>query len=107
MIREALSRGADPREVVDSGSHWVIINGVHDQDGFLRQAEENRLPGSSSQNIRRFFTDDDELMIFEGNTYALTKMWGPTAIPTVDKAIQELNLSNVSYRKVETPTDPR
>jgi len=101
VIREAVRRGNAPRQVMDSNRKWVAVLGEHDHDTFIARSVEHREPESSSSEIGRFFTEDDELMRWEGKTYALTKMWGLKTQEYVDEIIQELNLDNISYKETE------
>jgi hypothetical protein len=99
IVHEAVRRGAPPKEVLSTDRAWIIVNGERDQENFLKRAEEDREPGSSSASINRFFTEDDELMHWEGRTYALTKMWGRSTRGDIDRIITKFDLEDVYYRE--------
>lgn len=100
VVREAVMRGAAPRDVLKNTSAWVGIEGEHDKESFLARATEGRDPQSSKANINDFLTKDDELLFSNGSTYALNGyMWGLNTREELDRIIEEFDLGDVRYRE--------
>jgi hypothetical protein len=51
---------------------WFTVDGVLDADAFNRLAQEK----SSNYNPGRWFSEDDELIVLNGKTYAFSSQWG-------------------------------
>lgn len=96
IVKEAIRRGAAPRDVVGLNKAWIFLSGDHDEDSFVARAGE-REQGSSNSDVQRFYTRDDQLVHHEGKTYAFTKMWGPSTRPTVDGIIERFEMNDVRY----------
>jgi len=99
VVHEAVLRGVPPKKALPIDRRWVVVSGEHDQDSFLEGAQKEREPGSSSASIRRFYTEDDELMLWDGKTFALTTQWGESTRGEVDRIIRDCNLDDVSYQE--------
>ena len=97
VIREAVSKGAEPLEVYPGGN-WLIVSGLHNENSVL---DAKRDEGSSKSEAARFYTRDDELLQSGGKTYAVTKMWGDQTVTVVDRIIRQFELDDVSYEAVE------
>jgi hypothetical protein len=100
VARVAFNKGSKPLEIVTNSRRWVIVGGKHDEESFLREAEKNRTVDSSLSEIGRFYSEKEKLFYSGGKTYALTKMWGETALPTIDELIEKFNLA-ITYRPVK------
>ncbi|MBG05759.1 MAG: hypothetical protein CMM59_16975 [Rhodospirillaceae bacterium] len=98
VIREGIERGAEPLEVYPEGRRWLIVPGEYTESEFLAAAENERDEISSTSESRRFFTADDELIKYQGKTYAITKMWGNQTLSEVDRIIEQFQLKDISYR---------
>ena len=96
IVKEAIKRGAAPREVMDLDKAWIILPGEHDKNSFMLHAN-NREQGSSMSEVRRFYTEDDELIHHEGKTYAFTKMWGLSTRSKADEIIERFKMDDVQY----------
>lgn len=101
VVKEAISRGASPREVLP-GSAWVAIASEHTQESFLGNEAGGRDPESSGANIGSFLTKDDELILWDGKTYALrNNRWGPKTREELDQIIEKFDLEDVSFRSAD------
>lgn len=98
VVQEAIRRGASPRDVLDRKKPWIIVRGKHDKDSFEVAAATQREANSSTQEIRRFYTEDDELIFHAGMTYALTKMWGLSTPDKASEIIERFKLIDVEFR---------
>jgi hypothetical protein len=100
MLRVALaafSRGHKPFEIFPGSRAWIGVPGKLDEKAFVEEAEVNRIEGSSTSEIGRFFTQDDFLFKLPNETYAFSKMWGSTAAESAEKIIQKFRLNDVSF----------
>ncbi len=97
VIREAVSRGAEPLEAYPGGG-WLIVSGHQDEERLLSMERDE---ASSKSDSGRFFTKDDELLRAGGKTYALTKMWGQQTLAEVDRIIGQFDMDHVSYEAVD------
>ena len=97
VIREAVSRGAEPLQVHPDGI-WLIVSGHQDEERLLTMERDG---ASSKSESGRFFTKDDELFRTGGKTYALTKMWGQQTLAEVDRIIGRFSLDDVSYEAMD------
>jgi hypothetical protein len=57
----------------------VFVDGEVGRDDFCRLAEEARAKQGRNFDPRRYFCGDDELVHFEGRTYAFLNQWGGRA----------------------------
>ncbi|MBI1216523.1 MAG: DUF262 domain-containing protein [Alphaproteobacteria bacterium] len=101
VVKEAIERGFKPQDLIARTWAWVFVDGVHNEAGFLQKAESERHEGSSVSGIKRFYTEDEHLFHVGGRTYALTKMWGRSSLPTVNDLISRCGLSHVKYAAME------
>jgi hypothetical protein len=82
VIYALCNSGASPAQVQQTigwrtmNSLWRIVDGEVDSGEFELQAAVNAQAGGPAFEPRRWFFDEDELICWEGRTYALTKMWG-------------------------------
>jgi len=97
VIREAVSRGAEPLDVYPGGG-WLIVSGHQDEERLLTMQRDE---ASSKSESVRFFTRDDELFRAGGKTYAVTKMWGQQTLAEVDRIVGQFNLDDVSYEAID------
>ncbi len=99
VVKEAISRGAMPQDVLLKKRSWVILPGEHDSDSFVSNAQNvgNRSTGSSPSEVRRYFFHDEELFHAGGQTFAMSRRSGPETRPEVDRIIKDFNLDDMSY----------
>lgn len=98
IVRAAVDGGAAPRSVLSGRGCWVSVDGELDRDAFLDMAREHRDEDSPGAKIRDFFTEEDELIKFDGKTFALrSNMWGPNTLPELNRIIDEFDLDDVRF----------
>jgi len=106
VVRHIIEQGHSP-EAVAAAVPWRQNSMFRVSDGRLKSAEfvesqtEDADNGGRSFNERRFFCADDELIYFEGKTFAFTKQWGDRCIKAVDQLIESFPDVTVSYCKSE------
>jgi hypothetical protein len=76
-VKHYCDRGASPQEVIDlmpraGAGKWFELDGSLDSTQFREQA----IASPRSFKERRWFFADDELVHFEGRTYAFSSQWG-------------------------------
>ncbi|MCH8113597.1 MAG: hypothetical protein IH905_16865 [Proteobacteria bacterium] len=92
VIREAVKRGAAPREVMTRPRAWISVPGRHDEDFVSAVADQINV------NPRRYHTDTDRLFLVGDETFALSKaIWGPRTRQHMDRIIEQFSLTDVSY----------
>lgn len=79
VVREATERDCSPASIEDTTGLkylWVSVDGELDEIGFMEAATEEKKREEKRFDSIRYFTADDELIVFSGRTYALTNQWG-------------------------------
>lgn len=104
VFREAIHRGIPPERLLEliawKRSHLLVsLTGELDQQQFIEKAIKGRAESGRSFDSRRYFTSDDRLIRFGGETCALTNKWGPATTKAVDLIIRTLNASDINYER--------
>jgi hypothetical protein len=97
VAHAAFAKGHKPFEIFSGSRAWIGVAGKLDEKAFIEEAEVNRIEGSSTSEIGRFFTQDDLLFKLPNETFAFSKMWGSTAAERAEKIIQKFQLVDVSF----------
>lgn len=98
IVREAIERGAKPRNVLPENKWWVSVDGELDHVSFMKLEQQHRDEDSPKVQIIDFLTADDELIHFEGKTYALRRnIWGPGEIQRLHNIIDQFELNDVEF----------
>lgn len=98
IVREAINRGAAPRQVIKANTAWIAVDGELDSATFLAREKVCRDADSSRIGAQCFFTANDELIHWQGKTYALrANMWGRSTRDQLDQIIRTFGLSDVRY----------
>ena len=58
-----------------------------------------RRPRGGSYDPRRFFLDDDELIHFDGATWALSNQWSIASLPNLDALLAAHPDAGIHYEK--------
>jgi len=74
-------KGVKPEEITAlfdwrPGRGWYVVEGQCDKASFIEKANERATNGGPAFDDRRWFCDDEELVHFEGRTYAFSSQWG-------------------------------
>lgn len=100
VVKEAIARGATPDQVSEAipwKRVFFCVEGTYSGAEFLPKAAESLAKAGRSFDSRRFFTSEDELIRFEGKTYAFTNQWGgPSTFKAVEKVIELMQASDIS-----------
>lgn len=96
VVKEAISRGASPREVLSERRIWIRLPGIHDAQSFAKNCSD-RDEASSTSPLSRFFTSEKKLIHQEGDTYAFTNQWGPPALEVARRTISSFEMSDVRF----------
>jgi len=68
---------------------WYAVDGAADADEFSRLAQERAEKNGLSYSPNRWFNEDDDLIIFDGKTYAFSNQWGGTNWHKAMNALKE------------------
>lgn len=98
VVREAVARGTPPRDIIKGSSAWIAVAGKHDRATFLALEKDGRDSESSAIGAHCFFTANDELIHWQGKTYALrSNMWGRDTLEILERIIRQFALTDVTY----------
>ena len=75
VVREAVIRGASPQQVLTGARRWLIVWGYLSETELMTIPPGERAQDSAQAASQNFFTRENELMRFEGKTYALSSVW--------------------------------
>lgn len=103
IVRHLVSRGHAPDQIASSvprrqNSMFRVTNGQLNAAEFAARQKEDAANGGKSFEERRFYCGDDELIHFEGKTYAFTNQWGNRCIEAIDQLIKTFPDEPISYR---------
>lgn len=81
VVRHFVDAGISPEEITNRVTFkkraFISVPGeIGDEDDFRRLCSEEAESRGKRFDYRRWYTSPDRLMVFDGKTYALTKMWG-------------------------------
>lgn len=105
VARHFVDAGVSPEEIVNgvrfkTGAFTSVPGQIDDEEQFRRLCAEEAEARGKRFDYRRWYTAPDRLMVHDGRTYALTKMWGSkTAL-----WIQELR---AAFPEIEVTVEPR
>lgn len=97
IVKEAIKRGKNPVEIsncINWRKIWFVIDGEYNlEKDFLAQAfiKNDRFDGG------RYFTKDDELILYSNKTYALSNQWGHRTIEAIENILNILKASDINY----------
>lgn len=100
VVRAAVNRGASPEAIeraIGIDNLWVGVEGQLNGQDFCEAATKiTENVGKKFDNIR-YFTNDEELIPFNGKTYAFTNQWGIGTREAVDAVIASVKASDIKY----------
>ncbi len=80
IARAAVNSGVRPEELAVFLPHrdrsWVSVEGECSNEEFLQRLSDVRSVRGRPIDPKRYFTGPDELILFDGRTYAFTTQWG-------------------------------
>ncbi len=82
-------------------SMFRVADGELSVDEFVANQKNAAGSGGRSFDERRYFCGDDELIHFDGKTYAFTNQWGQHTIRAIDNLIEAFTDVKISYRALE------
>ncbi len=89
IVRSVVDAGVKPDEVAThlprGASRFVSVDGECGEAEFLARLAKLRTGRGNAYQARRFFTSDDELIRFDGRTYALSNQWSKKALEPARK----------------------
>ncbi|MBI5945904.1 MAG: hypothetical protein HY864_16205 [Chloroflexi bacterium] len=80
VVKNLCNSGISPEKINEliywKGNLFLQTDGLHNSDNFIRILVERGKSEGRKIDYPRWYCDDDELIHFEGKTYAFHKMWG-------------------------------
>jgi hypothetical protein len=106
LFRYLVGQGISPEKIAEAVSFkqsgmFRTVKGEVDSATFIRHSIEDSNNGGRAFDERRFYTADDELVHFDGKTYAFTNQWGRRTSEAMDRIVDAFPDENVSYRVAE------
>jgi hypothetical protein len=104
-VRFLVTRGILPNEIDEAAGRRIFehVDGVVDSDAF--RAELQRRRPNDTKVLRRYFCADDELLVIEGSTYAISNQWTKATMEqAMDALVQKFAAHGLSYRVAEPQT---
>lgn len=106
IVRALIKPGVTPDSILEflSERRLISVLGECSPEEFREKAYELRTQSGGTYDLQRYFTKDDELLIVNGRTYALSNQWGLNDLPVLDKLIARHAERSISYTKA--PEEP-
>lgn len=73
------------------------VDGICSGEEFLAKASAARKRNGNLYNLKRFFTEDSDLMHFGGKTYALSNQWSMPFLPGLEELIKSVPQQKISF----------
>lgn len=103
MIRYLCAQGVDPEEIrrlVPWKSNMMRnVPGTLDAATFKGELAKQLIAEGNKPLTDRYFSEDDELIYANGNTYAVTKMWGTRTAEAMEILVNAFGDKGVSYQE--------
>jgi hypothetical protein len=81
---------------------WLAADGKLDSKTFRTQMSAMLTSRGNPHSPSRFFVDDDELIYFDGKTYAFNNQWGNQTLDVVDRIAAAHPQLRIQVTKSET-----
>ena len=103
LVRSAIDEGIDFEWLKAQITPYrlLAIDGERSSEEFLEASATAKSPSGTSFDLGRFFTDDGQLFVVGGKTYALSNQWSIANIPQLNEIIARLPAGTMSYAKAE------
>jgi len=103
IARTLVEEGISPEEIATlitwhSNRIWWTVDGECTSDHFLHQANLEAARANKTFDARRWFCDDDELVKFDGKTYAFSNQWGVSTAKAMNILTSEFPQYEISVR---------
>jgi len=105
ITKACIKAGASPESIAQdmpSGStRWLMVDGEVDRKNFEHLASQIKNSRGTNRNMRRYFTEQEDLVYYKNRTYALTNQWGMRAPPTAQKLIDKWLAGKAEIQEVK------
>jgi hypothetical protein len=106
VCKHLCDNGTNPDEVsalIDWRRIWYMVEGDLDAEQFDIAAKQKASAGGPAYSARRWFNDDDQLIHWDGRTYALSTQWGGEGWHNAMRLLQQKYPAfNIEYTPTET-----
>jgi len=105
VIKHLTERGVSPRSIIENvtfrrpNSFFEVPGEYGNEDEFIEAATKVAEQNGRTFKDGRFFTADDELIVSDGYTFALSNQWGRRAIEWVNQVLAAFPKDGVSVKE--------
>ncbi|MGI6418227.1 MAG: hypothetical protein ACOX1P_21440 [Thermoguttaceae bacterium] len=104
VVKHLCDKGASPEKIMDviywkRNTLFRTVEGSVDSEEFIRLASEKAEQEERRFDAPQYYTEDDELIVFDNRTYAFTKMWGNRTLQAIDLLKEAFPETEISYAK--------
>ncbi len=100
-IENDITSPEELQKIILRNNIWMVVEGECKGEEFHKKAEIHRKQENKLYEPHRCFSNDEELIFYNGKTYAFTKMWGLNTPQMVDKILDKYPQLNAQYDETE------
>lgn len=108
VVRHLCDHGVSPEQVHEvihwrGTGLWRVVESQVGSEEFTARVTDAAEAGGPAFEPRRWFVEDDELIVSDGSTYALTKMWGHRTQEAIRALLDAFGDSGITVRESDVP----
>jgi hypothetical protein len=100
-VRELIRNGVRPEQLMTfiPARRWLKVTGTCSVKEFTERSAELKTVSGASYDLRRFFTEEDELLHVNGDTYAFSNQFSRHDMPVLEKMIEAFPEAKIRVSK--------
>ena len=102
LVMQALIRsGVTPEQIMEffPKGVWIWVDGDCNHDEFVERMADQKTVFGGTYNLKRYYTNDDELFHTGGKTYAFTNQVGISHLTKLDEIIKKFAKVRITYKE--------
>jgi hypothetical protein len=104
VVKHLCDKGVSPESITEivtwrKTTMFRVVDGIVGTEDFVRLAAEKAKAEGRRFDPRRYFVDDDDLIVAGDRTYAFTNQWGNRTLQAIDLLSQAFPDTEISYVK--------
>jgi hypothetical protein len=106
-VRFLVASGVRPEDIDRATGRHIFeqIDGIVNGDAFRAELERRR--PKDTKISRRYYCADDQLLVIDGKTFAISTQWTKSTMEeTMDALVKEYGERGISYRMAAAQTEP-